>query len=217
MDCNSSVSDAVACPTCYTTSSPHYHFNNIKDGVFLKMMCNDANCLQSFIWCTVCSSSLRRISHEHEKSKKHVVNLGKVNGKLTFDEIIFEDEPSPNLPGAIHNDTIENDEFFFDDMECCEPSTDHERTAVNNTLTKSIKHLLIEQKTNLDAPASSMHTFFHDEMVQPLLGVKVLVARSKIGRFSDEERASFVAQSLHDIDARCMFRYALFARSLTMP
>ena len=62
-----------------------------------------------------------------------------------------------------------------------------------------------------------MHTFFHDEMVQPLLGVKVLVARSKIGRFSDEERASFVAPSLRDIDARCMFRYALFARSLTMP
>ena len=130
MDCISSISDVVACPKCYKTSSPiPFKFRNRNDEVFQKMICNDANCSLSFIWCTVCSYSLSRSSQKtaHEKSKKHCVNLGKVISKLTFDEIIFEDEPSHNLPGSIHDNTTKNDEFLYDDMECCEPSTDHER------------------------------------------------------------------------------------------
>ena len=160
MDCISSISDVVACPKCYKTSSPiPFKFRNRNDEVFQKMICNDANCSLSFIWCTVCSSSLSRPCQKsmHEKSKKHEVNLGKVV-KPKFDEIIFDDEPSHNLPGAIHVDTAENDEISFDNMERCEPLTDHQRCQY--TSTKSIKQLLIEQKTNKDAPATSMYTFF---------------------------------------------------------
>ena len=76
------------------------------------MICINVNCSESFIWCTVCLSSLSWPCQKSwdEKWLKHKVNLGKVfNPK--FDEIIFDDEPSHNFPGVIHDDTAENEEI----------------------------------------------------------------------------------------------------------